>query len=77
MELEIRLYNEFKKYSPQIDNVFIMSFTAGDTVEDVLRALRITADMPSVVLLNGRRVDADTRIRSRSNLVVFSPVSGG
>ena len=54
-----------------------MSFAAGDTVEDVLRALKIPADMPSVVLLNGRRVDAETRINSESKLVVFSPVSGG
>lgn len=77
MELEIRLYNEFKKYSPEIDYVFSMSFAAGDTVEDVLRALKFPADMPSVVLLNGRRVDADTRINSESKLVVFSPVSGG
>lgn len=77
MELEIRLYNEFKKYSPGMDYVFSMSIAAGDTVGDVLRTLRIPPDKPAVILLNGRRVVQETQIKPQSRLVVFSPVSGG
>ena len=77
MELEIRLYNEFKKYSPEDDHVFKLPIHVDNTVGDVLKALNIPADIPAVVLLNGRRVGAETRIEPQSRLVVFTPISGG
>ena len=77
MKMEIRLYTGFKKYAPGSEHVFDMSVASGATVGDVFKALDIPADMPAVILLNGRRAEGDTRIRPKSSLVVFSPVSGG
>jgi sulfur carrier protein ThiS len=77
MELEIRLYNDFKQYAPGTDHVFSIALTAGTTVGQALDALNIPRDKPATVLLNGRRVDARTLIEPRSRLVVFAPVSGG
>ena len=77
MDLEVRLYNDFKKFAPGKAHVFRMAFTAGDTVGNIFNALNIPQDTHAVILLNGRRAHMDTPILPQSRLVVFAPVSGG
>lgn len=77
MELEVRLYNDFKKFAPRKAHLFRMACAAGDTVGDVFNALKIPQDAHAVILLNGRRALMDTPILPQSRLVVFAPVSGG
>jgi sulfur carrier protein ThiS len=77
MELEIKLFSDFKCYAPGSENVFSISISSGVTVADALKALKIPGDIPKVTILNGRRADANTIIEPQSILVVFSPVSGG
>ena len=77
MELEVRLYNDFKQYAPGTDHVFSIALAAGATIGQALETLNIPRDKPATVLLNGRRADAHTPIQPRSRLVIFAPVSGG
>jgi len=60
MELEIKLFSDFKCYAPGSENVFSISISSGVTVADVLKALKIPGDVPKVTILNGRRADANT-----------------
>jgi molybdopterin converting factor small subunit len=77
MEIEVRLYNEFKRYAPARENVFAMALPAGSTMGDVRKRLQIPPERRCTVLLNGRRAAEETRLESGSTLVFFSPVSGG
>ena len=77
MDLEIRLYDEFKRYSPGNSNVFNVSASNDHMVRDILKALGIPVETPAVILLNGRRAHLDTPLEAHSSLVIFSPVSGG
>ena len=77
MDLEVRLYNDFKRFAPGKKHVFRMACAAGDTVGNVFNALNIPQDAQAVILLNGRRALMETPILPQSRLVVFAPVSGG
>ncbi len=77
MELEVRLYNDFKQYAPGREHVFRIALAAGATIGQALDILKIPPDKPATVLLNGRRADGHTPITPRSRLVIFAPVSGG
>jgi molybdopterin converting factor small subunit len=77
MDIEVRLYNEFKRYAPGDRNVFRLSLAAGSTVGDVRKRLKIPSQRRRTVLLNGRRAAEETRLDPGTTLVFFSPVSGG
>lgn len=77
MDLEVRLYNDFKKYAPGKEYVFRIALKSGDTIGSVFKTLNIPKDAHAVILLNGRRSSMDTPILAQSRLVVFAPVSGG
>ncbi len=77
MKVEVKLYNELKRYAPGDQNVFKLTLTPGTTVGDVLDTLNIPSTLHRVILLDGRRAVEETQLEPQSTLVLFSPVSGG
>ncbi len=49
----------------------------GATVDDALRRLAIPADLPRLLLVNGRDVAADHALRAGDVLSIIPPLAGG
>jgi molybdopterin converting factor small subunit len=77
MEIEVRLYNEFKRFAPGEQNVLSLTLPPGSTVAAARNRLNIPPEVKGTVLLNGRRATGETLLLDGSTLVFFSPVSGG
>ncbi len=77
MEIQVKLYNDFKRYAQANQNVFSMKIEAGASVNQLLADLQIPSSVKRVVLVNGRRVNEGTRLSSGDTVVLFSPVAGG
>ncbi len=77
IEIEVRLYNEMKGFTPGEQTDFKVKTTEGSTVADILNKLKIPSKTEHVVLLNGRRVIESKVLKADSVLVLFPPISGG
>jgi molybdopterin converting factor small subunit len=76
IEINVRLYGEFKKHAPGDQTDFMLLLEPGTTLGDVLCKLSIPQGY-HVALVNGRRVANDVRFENGVTLVLFPPVSGG
>lgn len=73
----VRLYSTFRDYGLRKEGSAVLELEAPAKVESVLRALEIPADVPKVILLNGRPVWAEQALEAGDELAIFPPVEGG
>lgn len=77
MEVEVKLFNLLRQYSPCDQNVFPVRLPHGASLEELLERLRIPPTIQRIVLVNGRRVDETTRLSLNDTVVLMSPIEGG
>jgi len=75
--VRVRLYNHLRRYAPGSTGDFSISLDAGSDIRALLARLGISADIPRVILVNGRRKDEQALLAEGDTVVMFDPVSGG
>ena len=76
MQIFIKLYGNLKDYAPGDRPHFTLRLDPGATLADLYRVLAI-ADVPHVVLINGRRSSKAESLSDGDTLVFMPPISGG
>ena len=84
MNIEVRLFIDFKKYLPAAakDGKAILSIKEGSTIADLYAVLGLPLNDPKIVVLNGISQGTCTQINSRELnegdiVAIFPPVGGG
>ena len=77
MLVHVKLYSDLKQYAPGEDNVFILEYPLESTVGDVLDTLKISAEVPRFILLEGMLSDENAPLTEGCTVVLFTPVCGG
>lgn len=77
MNLLIRFFANFKKYSPDQQTRSRIEAPPGATAADVLTELGLPEDLPKIILINGRPVNQSTQLNDGDEMTVFPPVEGG
>jgi len=79
VRIEVRLFATLAGFLPpdSRDGAAILDVPDDSTVRDVVRRLRIPADLERVVLVNGGDAPTDARLRAGDVVTVFPPLAGG
>jgi molybdopterin converting factor small subunit len=79
VEVEVRLYANLADHGPPgaREGAVRLALPAGATVADLLRWLRIPNELPCLLLVNGRDVEATARLSDGDVVSVLPPLAGG
>ncbi len=77
MNVHVSTFANLRDYAPAGRGSFEVALADGASVADVFAALQIPAAVQVVILVNGRRADAATRLNSGDALTLFPPMEGG
>ncbi len=79
MKIEIALFATLSKYLPPgaQNRPAAIEVTDGATVRDVLNQLGVPAELPNILLVNGRQAPEGTVLKDGETLSVFPPLAGG
>jgi molybdopterin converting factor small subunit len=77
MKVHVNTFANLRDYAPPGNGSFELALADGASVADVFAALRIPATVKAVMLVNGRRADAATRLNSGDEVTLFPPMEGG
>jgi molybdopterin converting factor small subunit len=77
MKVHVRTFANLRGYTPAGKGHAEIVLAEGATVADLFAALRIPASVEAVVLVNGRRAAAATRLNSADEVALFPPMEGG
>jgi molybdopterin converting factor small subunit len=77
MKVSVHTFAHLRDYAPTGGKEAELDLADGATVADLFAALRIPATLEAVLLVNGRRADAATRLNSGDEVTLFPPMEGG
>jgi molybdopterin converting factor small subunit len=77
MKVHVNTFANLRAYAPAGNGSFELALADGAGVADVFATLRIPATVQAVMLVNGRRADAATRLKSGDEVTLFPPMEGG
>lgn len=77
MKVTLRAFANLRDYAPAARGAAEVILADGATVADLLAALRIPKSVEAVMLVNGRRADAATRLNEGDEATLFPPMEGG
>jgi molybdopterin converting factor small subunit len=77
MKVHVRTFASLRDYTPAGKGHAEFVLAEGATVADLFAALQIPAAVEAVVLVNGRRAAAATRLNSADEVSLFPPMEGG
>jgi molybdopterin converting factor small subunit len=79
MKIEIALYATLSKYLPPgaQNRKAIIEVRDGATVRDVMNQLGIPAELPNILLVNGRQSADSAVLKDGEILSIFPPLAGG
>ena len=79
MKIEVALYATLGKYLPPgaQNRKAGIEIREGATVRDVMNQLGIPADLPNILLVNGRQAPDTTVLQEGQTLSIFPPLAGG
>jgi len=77
MKVTVRTFAHLRGYAPAGQGAAEVILADGATVAALLAALRIPKTVEAVMLVNGRRADAATRLNSGDEATLFPPMEGG
>jgi sulfur carrier protein ThiS len=77
MEVEVKLFNLLRRYSPCGQTVFPVQLPLGASLKGLLRRLGIPPAVQRIVLVNGRRVGEEALLSPDDTVVLMSPIEGG
>jgi len=78
MKISVRLLVHLRQYCPEntIDT-FDVSCNKGAIVSSFLKLLNIPASEQTVILVNGRHSEKDTKLSDGDLVTIYPPVAGG
>jgi len=79
MKIEVALFATLSKYLPPgaQNRRAVIEVEDGSTVRDVLNQLGVPAELPNILLVNGRQAPETTVLKAGETLSVFPPLAGG
>ena len=77
VKVKIKFFAGLRKFSPNGDGFAELSIEDDSTVADILKALKVPPEKPSIILINGVHGDRDSSINDGDTISVFPPVAGG
>ncbi len=79
MKIEVALYATLSKYLPPgaQNRRAVIEVKDGATVRDILNQLGVPADLPNILLVNGRQAPENAALKDGETLSVFPPLAGG
>ena len=77
MKVHVNTFANLREYAPDGRSGFELALADGATVAELFAALRIPTAVEAVMLVNGRRADAATRLNGGDEVTLFPPMEGG
>jgi molybdopterin converting factor small subunit len=79
VRVEVRLFATLATFLPPhgCEGAALLDVPAGSALGDVVRHLRIPADVERVCLVNGESADPDRPLREGDIVTLFPPLAGG
>jgi molybdopterin converting factor small subunit len=77
MKVNVNTFANLRDYAPDAKGHAELTLAEGATVGELIAALRIPPAVQTVILVNGRRADAATRLISGDEVTLFPPMEGG
>lgn len=79
VKIEVRLFANLARYLPpgSRGDTAILDLPEEATVDDLVRRLAIPADLPGLLLVNGREAPADRRLHPGDIVSIVPPLAGG
>ncbi len=79
MQVAVRLFGNLGHYLPEGGNrfSFMKSLDDGATVHEMLGRLSLPKELPVIVIVNGRRVEAECVLKDGDEVNVLRPSGGG
>ena len=77
MEVEVKLFNLLRRYSPCDQTVFPVRLPLGASLDELLKQLSIPPTVQRTMLVNGRRADEKVLLSQNDTVVLMSPIDGG
>jgi molybdopterin converting factor small subunit len=79
MEIEVKLFATLRDFLPEGSGRFSckMEIDGKTRVQDILSKLKISEEMPKIILVNGIHGKKDQVLKEGDVLSVFPPVAGG
>jgi molybdopterin converting factor small subunit len=77
MKVQVNMYANLRKYSPANEASFTLQLACGSTVGNLINTLKIPQSVKMVILINGRRADANTHLSPEDKIILFPPMEGG
>jgi molybdopterin converting factor small subunit len=77
MRVTVRAFANLRDFAPLGTGSAELSLAEGASVADLLAALRVPPAVQTVLLINGRRAVAATRLNDGDEVTLFPPMEGG
>jgi len=77
MKVHVHTFANLRDYAPAGKGHAELALAEEATVADLFAVLRIPPAVQAVILVNGRRADAATRLNSGDEVTLFPPMEGG
>jgi molybdopterin converting factor small subunit len=79
VKIEVRLFANLARYLPpgSRGDTAILDVPEAATVDALVRGLAIPADLPGLLLVNGREAPADRRLHPGDVVSIVPPLAGG
>jgi molybdopterin converting factor small subunit len=79
MTVTVRLFATFRAFLPQeaMCTACAVDMAADDTVRDLVAALRLPADLPRIILVNGKHAAEGDLLCEGDQVAIFPPLIGG
>jgi molybdopterin converting factor small subunit len=79
MKIKLKLFATFREYLPEGNDghSVILELDEKTNVESVLIQMKLPADIPKIILINGLQKTANEVLHEGDTLSVFPPIAGG
>ena len=78
MKIKVSLFATLRPYAPKgHGNAFELALNAGSTAGAVFESLEIPASVETVILVNGRHADRETRLVAGDTVTLYPTIAGG
>lgn len=79
MKIEVALFATLTRHLPPgaVNRRAVIEVKDGSSIRDVLNQLGVPAELPNILLVNGRQAPENTVLKDGETLSVFPPLAGG
>ena len=79
MKIKLKLFATFREYLPEGNDghSIMLEQDENTNVDSVLLRLKLPADIPKIILVNGVQKTANEMLHDGDTLSIFPPIAGG